>query len=83
MTKPREAKPTVQFIDSYSELYKDLFAEVRAYEYFKYILLGLISEIKRKSLPEIAKIVGLENSQGLHNFITESPWEAEVMGSPK
>ena len=79
MTKPREAKPTVQFIDSYSELYKDLFAEVRAYEYFKYILLGLISEIKRKSLPEIAKIVGLENSQGLHNFITESPWEAEVM----
>jgi len=79
MTKPRTAKPTVQFIDSYSELYKDLVLEVRAYEYFKYILLGLISEIKRKSLPEIAKIVGLENSQGLHNFITESPWEAEVM----
>ncbi len=42
MTKPRAAKPTVQFIDSYSELYKDLFPEVRAYEYFKYLLLGLI-----------------------------------------
>jgi SRSO17 transposase len=42
MTKPRAAKPTVHFIDSYSELYKDLFPEVRAYEYFKYLLLGLI-----------------------------------------
>jgi len=58
MTKPRTAKPTVQFIDSYSELYKDFVSEVRAYEYFKYLLLGLISEIKRKSLLEIAKIVG-------------------------
>jgi hypothetical protein len=28
MTKPRTAKPTVQFIDDYSELYKDLFPEV-------------------------------------------------------
>jgi hypothetical protein len=46
MTKPRAAKPTVQFIDSYSELYKDLFPEVRAYEYFKYLLLGLISDVK-------------------------------------
>ena len=79
MTKPREAKPTVQFIDSYGELYKDLFPEVRAYEYFKYLLLGLISDIKRKSLPEIAKIVGLENAQGLHHFVTESPWEVEAV----
>jgi len=79
MTKPREAKPTVQFIDSYGELYKDLFPEVRAYEHFKYLLLGLISDVKRKSLPEIARIVGLENAQGLHNFVTESPWEEEAM----
>ena len=79
MTKPRATKPTVQFIDSYGKLCKDLFPEVRAYEYFKYLLLGLISDVKRKSLPEIAKIVGLENSQGLHNFLTESPWEVEDM----
>ena len=60
-------------------MYKDLFPEVRAYEYFKYLLLGLTNEIKRKSLPEIAKIVGLENSQGLHHFVTESPWEIEAV----
>lgn len=51
MVKPKLARPTVQFIDTYCELYKDLFVEVRAYEYFKYLQVGLISEIKRKSLP--------------------------------
>jgi SRSO17 transposase len=36
-----------------------------------------MSEIKRKSLSAIAKIVGLENEQGLHHFITSSPWTAK------
>jgi SRSO17 transposase len=62
MVKPRPAKPTVKFIDEYCEIYKDLFPEVRSFEYFKYLHMGLISEIKRKTLPEIAKVVGLENS---------------------
>ena len=79
MVKPRHAVSTVKFIDSYCELYKDLFVEVRAYECFKYLHQGLISEIKRKSLPEIAKIVGLENEQGLHHFLTNSPWSAKEL----
>ena len=49
MIKPRAVKQVVHIVDSYSELYKDLFAEVRAYEYFNDLLLRLISEIKRKS----------------------------------
>ena len=49
MIAPREAKPTVQFIDTYAEMYRDLFVEVRAYENFKYIIMGMLSEIKRKS----------------------------------
>jgi SRSO17 transposase len=39
--------------------------------------MGLISDIKRKTLPEIAKVVGLENSQGLDYFIGQSPWSAK------
>jgi SRSO17 transposase len=42
-------------------MYRDLFVEVKAYENFKYIIMGMLSEIKRKSLPAIAKAVGLEN----------------------
>jgi SRSO17 transposase len=63
--------------ESYCKLYRDLFIEVRAYESFKYLQLGLISELKRKSLPAIAKAVGLDNAQGLHHFISQSPWQAE------
>jgi SRSO17 transposase len=49
--------------DEYCGGYKDLFPEVRSYECFKYLHLGIISEIKRKSLPEIAKVVGLKSAQ--------------------
>ena len=59
MVKPRQAASTVRFVDTYCELYKDLFIEVRAYECFKYLHVGLISDLKKKSLPKIAKVVGL------------------------
>jgi SRSO17 transposase len=77
MTKAREAKKTVQCVDTYSELYKDIFPEVRAYEAFKYLMVGILSDIKRKSLPAIASSQGLENEQGLLHFITDSPWESK------
>jgi len=75
MTAPRAPKPMVSFIDSYCAYYQNLFPEVRSFESFKNLHLGMISDIKRKTLPEIAKVVGLENGQSLHHFLTESPWE--------
>jgi len=52
----RDAHPTVGVIDEYCEEYRDIFKEVRNYECFKYLHLGIISTLKRKSLPEIALI---------------------------
>ncbi len=79
MVKPRPPQPTVQCVDTYCKLYQDLFPEVRAYEAFKYLHVGLISNLKRKSLPAIASSVGLKNEQGLLHFLTESPWQAEEL----
>ena len=79
MIAPREARPTVKFVDEYCEDYRKLFPEVRSFEAFKQLHVGIVSEIKRKSLPAIAEVVGLENSQSLHHFLTESPWQAEVL----
>ena len=79
MVKPRPAHKTVKFIDQYCEIYRDLFPEVRTFEYFKYLHLGLISDIKRKSLPAIAKVLGLEDAEGLNHFLTESPWSVEEL----
>lgn len=74
MTQPRAAAPTISFIDQYCSQYQTTFPEVRSYEAFKRMLLGIITPSPRKSLTKIGEIVGLKNSQSVHNFITESPW---------
>ncbi len=75
----RDAHSTAPVIDEYCAEYKDLFKEVRSYECFKYLHLGIISSIKRKSLPEIAKTVGMISAQSLHHFIANSPWPVEEL----
>jgi SRSO17 transposase len=83
MTLPREPRPTLKFIDEYCQLFRELFPEVRSYEAFKLLHLGMVSEIKRKSLPAIAKAVGLDNPQALHHFISESPWQAQQLSQKR
>lgn len=74
MTQPLAAEPTFGFIDRYCQNYQQVFPEVRSYQAFKQMLIGIITPSQRKSLSEIAKIVGLGQSQSLHHFITSSPW---------
>jgi SRSO17 transposase len=79
MVQPRPAVSTAKFIDKYCEWYRELFPEVRSFEYFKYLHLGLISEAKRKTLLAIARVVGLASSQPLDYFIGQSPWSVEEL----
>jgi SRSO17 transposase len=79
MTQPRAAAPTINFIDRYCSHYQTTFPEVRSYEAFKRMLLGIITPSQRKSLTTISEIVGLKNSQSLHNLITESPWSYQQL----
>src|SRR5919202_5664083 len=79
MTERRPAKPTVKFVDDYCQWYQSLFPEVRSFEAFKHLHVGMISDIKRKSLPAIAKVAGLEQEQSLHHFLTTSPWKVEQL----
>jgi SRSO17 transposase len=50
MTLPRAAQPTIRFVDEYCQQYRDLFPTVQSFEAFKYLHLGMISELKRKSV---------------------------------
>ncbi len=79
MVEPRQSAPTVKFVDEYCQLYQNLFPEVRSFEAFKYLHVGMVSDIKRKTLPAIAKVAGVDNHQALHHFLTESPWEAQAL----
>ena len=75
----RDAHNTTPIIDEYCAEYKDLFKEVRNYECFKYLHLGIMSPIKKKSLPEIAKVVSINSAQSLHHFLANSDWSVEKL----
>ncbi len=75
----RDAHPTVAIIDEYCAEYKDLFKEVRNYECFNYLHLGIMSPIKRKSLPKIAKVVSINSAQSLHHFLANSQWSVDKL----
>jgi hypothetical protein len=77
MTEQQEAVPTVGYIDEYSQEYRSLFADVRSFEAFKFVHVGMLSAIPRKSLPAIAKLVGLGNSQNLQHLFQNTEWNLE------
>lgn len=79
MDEPRPSRITLNFIDEYCASYRNLFSDVRSFEAFKHLHIGMISELKRKTLPAIASIVGLPNSQSLHHFLSKSPWSSKQL----
>lgn len=79
MTIARKAHETIKFVDEYGAQYRELFGDVRSYEYFKLLHVGLMSNIPRKSLPAIAKVVGEVGSQDLHHFVAEGRWSVEAL----
>ena len=75
----REPASTIKFLDDCCQWYKKLFPEVRSFEAFKYLNVGMISDIKRKTLPAIARVIGLSNEQGLLHFLAESAGKLEQL----
>jgi len=44
MSKARQAVPTVTFVDEYCQGYQDLFPDVRSFEHFKYLHVGMLKD---------------------------------------
>lgn len=78
MTKVREAGHTVAFVDAYCAHYRALFANVRHFEQFTALHLGLLAETKRKSLPRLAKTAKAD-AQALHHFLANAEWSVETL----
>ena len=49
MSMPREPKPTVSFVDQYCAYYRAVLPEVRSFEQFTALHLGMIAELPRKT----------------------------------
>jgi SRSO17 transposase len=50
-----------------------------AREHFQLLQGGMLSEIKRKTLPAIAKVAGDLDPQALHHFVAQAPWSVEEL----
>jgi hypothetical protein len=57
MTRVRPAHHTVALIDTCCARFRPVFHNVRHFEQFTQLLLSLVAETKRKSLPRLAKSV--------------------------
>ena len=79
MNKLRLPVATVGFIDGYCDRYRNLFGDVRNFESFKQLHVGILSDLPRKTLPEIAKVVGLKDGQSLHHFLRDGTWQVEQL----
>ncbi len=79
MSMARSAQPTVKIVDEYCAQYRALFSDVRSYEYFALLHMGLISELPRKSLPALGKAVGLSDGQGLHHLVVDANWSVNAL----
>lgn len=76
MTKPREPAHTVAFVDDYCAHYRTVFPNVRQFEQFTHLELGLVAETKRKSLPRLAQTTRAD-PQALHHFLAQADWSVE------
>lgn len=74
MSIARSATETVAFIDEYAASYRDLFADVRSFDHFTHLHIGLLSDVARKSLPAIARSTGTD-PQALHHCIANGDWD--------
>src|SRR5260370_1448414 len=78
MTRIREATHTVACIDAYCAHYRSVFHNVRHFEQFTQLELGMLAETKRKSLPRLAKTVQ-GDQQALHHFLSNAGWSVEEL----
>jgi SRSO17 transposase len=82
MSKTRPATPTVAFIDQYCAQYRFLFQNVRHFEHFTALHLGLLAETRHQSLPRLGKAVHAD-PQAVHHFLATAGWSVEALRSKR
>src|SRR5260370_16685800 len=78
MTRGGPAPPTVPLIAQYCAQYRALFHNVRHFEHFTALHLGLLAETRHKSLPQLGKTVHTD-PQALHHLLAKADWSVEVV----
>ena len=76
MTKTRPATAMVALVNQYCAPYPSLFKNVRHFQQFTALHLGLLAETRHKALPRLGKKVHMD-PQALHHFLASADWSVE------
>lgn len=71
MIEQRETVATVGFVDEYAQQYRPRFGDIRLYECFKFLHIGMLNNLPRKSLAEIDKNRWTQRRAKLALFLTQ------------
>jgi DDE superfamily endonuclease len=74
---------TAPFLEKFFRKFDDLFNRPNQKEQFRQYCTGLLCEIKRKNIQGICEHTIESRYQGMHHFISESPWEARGLNSKR
>jgi SRSO17 transposase len=76
LSRTRPATATVASIDQYCAHWRALFHNVRHFEQFTALHLGLLAQTRHQSLPRLGKTVHAD-PQALHHFLAQAQWSVE------
>jgi SRSO17 transposase len=83
MTKPRDPIPTVAFVDDYCAPYRAVFANVRQFEQFTHLALGLVAGSRDQAQVPAAPRPGDQgrspDPQAFHHFLAQADWSVEAV----
>jgi len=77
MIQPRAAVSTVAFVDEYCQTYRNLFSDIKNFEAFKFLHLGMISEI-REILTSNCSHCWFKRWARAASFLQDTPWNVKV-----
>lgn len=74
---------TPAFLEPFFARFDSIFKRPEPQKYFRLYGTGLLLEIKRKNVQAIDSHIISGNYQGLHNFISDAPWEEMVLNDQR
>ncbi|MDP9350002.1 MAG: IS701 family transposase [Chloroflexota bacterium] len=83
MTTPRKStNPTAQAIDRFCAQFDDLYCRVSERQAFRQYLIGLLLPREHnKTLTVLSSLVPGANTQRLHHFVHDSPWDCDAVNA--
>ncbi|MGG6270890.1 transposase [Leptolyngbya sp. AN03gr2] len=82
MGESRQPTWTYDFIDEHCQMYRQLFNDIRSFEAFKFLIIGMLLSVRPKKLSKIAQTLELKEGK-LHQALLSQGWQVARIRSTR